>query len=177
VSGTGDNRATEEASYGEALRLLARRPCTVEEIRQRLSAKGHGAASIEATISRLLSDGHLDDGKLALHYILARAERLGHGRERLLRELGQRGVAGDVARAAWRQATEDHALEPGELLSRQVRRRVEACGGSLDRRDYRRVYNALFRAGHDADRIAAALAPYRAFSDSGDDDIADGTDR
>ena len=72
---------------------------------------------------------------------------------------------------------EDHALEPDELLARQVRRRVDGCGGRIDRRDYRRVYNALFRAGHDADRITAALAPYRAFSDFGDDDAADGTDR
>ncbi|HKQ59697.1 MAG TPA: hypothetical protein VJS92_00350, partial [Candidatus Polarisedimenticolaceae bacterium] len=66
------------------------------------------------------------------------------------------------------------AVAQGELaedqpLRQAVGRRLAA--GGLDRRAYRRVYNALLRAGFEAERIRAELEPHRTFPDD-DDDLA-----
>ena len=153
----------ELRAYGAALRLLARRPLTAAELRLRLDARELPQAAIEAALLRLAEEGAVDDLQLALHYILVRSERLGHGRSRLLRELRRRGVEPELAERAWRKALDENALRPEDSLRRLSRRQLERCGGRLDPRQYRRVYNALCRAGHDASSITEVLAPYRAF--------------
>jgi SOS response regulatory protein OraA/RecX len=170
-SGAADRRA-----YNEALQLLARRPRSSSELRDALRAKGHAAETIATLLERLTRAGQIDDLQLAKHYILTRTERLGHGKDRLLRELRGRGIEREDAERAWSEVADDLAWGPQELLRREARRRVAGCAGRLDRKSYRRVYNALLRAGHDADRITAELAAYRAFSDSDDEPSANGTD-
>ena len=150
-----------ESCRDAALRRLRRRPRTRAELAQELQRLGHGAAEIESTLLTLEDSGYLNDVDLARHYITVRAARLGHGRERLFAELEQRGVPrGEIARA-WQEAVESGEIEPREQLRAAVRRRVRELA-SLDSRGYARVYNALLRAGFDAEEIRCELDPYRA---------------
>jgi regulatory protein len=151
----------KEAAYSRALSLLARKPLTEHELRRLLTDRRHSEAAVNGAVRRLRNNGYLNDRELALHYILARTERLGHGPERLLRELEKRGVDREVAEAAWADAVADHGLECDPLLRREAMRRIERCGGSLGVADYRRVYNALLRAGFDAFAIRSVLDDYR----------------
>jgi SOS response regulatory protein OraA/RecX len=151
----------EKSAYRRALSLLARKPLTEHELRRTLRDKGHEPPAVDGAVERLLEDGYLDDRKLALHYILARTERLGHGAGRLLRDLEERGMERRVAESAWREAVEEHGLEQDALLRREAMRRIERCGGRLGVADYRRVYNALFRAGFDAHAIRSVIDDFR----------------
>jgi regulatory protein len=163
--------APAESALEDALRLIGRRPRTRRELAAALAERGHDPQVVESACRRLLETGRLDDEALALHYILARSERLGHGPLRLVRELEARGLAPGLARRAWDQAVERGDLDPGALLTREVQRRVR--GRTLRARDWRRVYNALLRAGFASEETRSALEPYRG-ADLAEADTPDG---
>jgi SOS response regulatory protein OraA/RecX len=167
---------SREGARAAALRLLGRRPLTVEELRLRLERRGFDPAESAAALDALGREGWIDDHELALHYIVVRAERLGHGRERLCRELVGRGVPAEIVERAWSEALQQGRLEPERLLARQASLRVEREGGRLDLRAYRRVYNSLLRAGFEAPSIRTQLEPYIDFADDAEAVVADGLD-
>jgi len=145
--------------YIEAVRRLTRRPLTVLELRDRLERSGHPPVEVEAALERLLADGSLDDLALSSHYMAARMERLGHGPNRLVRELVRRGVNPPVAREALDTGLEQGDLDPERVLEREVRRRIS--GESVTPREFRRVYNAMLRAGFEPLSIRRTLDRYR----------------
>ncbi len=153
----------EISARKDAARCLARRPLTSAELRERLLRRGHPESEIGPVLDDFRGEGWLDDLRLAVEYIQLRSERLGHGRLRLERELRRRGVAETLIDRAWRQATEEDGLDPQAILEADVRKRVDRCGGKLGPADFRRVYNALLRGGHDAGSIRAALRPHLEF--------------
>jgi len=149
------------AAERDGARLLARRPLSEAELRERLEKRGHAAEAVDRACDRLGRAGYLDDGRLAMDYIVTRSHRLGHGPERLLRELRDRGVDADVARRALDRVVQEGDLDPLEILRRRIGRLVPAGGGQLDGRHWRRVYNALIRAGFDTESVRRELEPYR----------------
>jgi len=155
--------------------FLARRPLTVAELRDRLAGRGHSAEAVDSACDRLARAGYLDDGKLAADYIVTRAHRLGHGPDRLLRELRDRGVDPDVARLAMDRAVRDGDLDPLEILRRRIGRLLPTGAERLDGRHWRRVYNALIRAGFDSGNIRRELEPYRDLTDPHDQLSSDET--
>ncbi len=145
--------------YVEAARRLARRPLTVQELRERLERAGHPSVEVEAVLQRLLADGSLNDLALSSHYMAARMERLGHGPGRLVRELVRRGVNPPVVQEALEAGLAQGDLDPDAVLQREVRRRV--AGQAVTPREYRRVYNAMLRAGFEPLSIRRTLDRYR----------------
>jgi regulatory protein len=156
----------------DALRWLARRPLTEAELRGRLAAAGHPAATADRLCRRMREAGYLDDRRLAEHFIQARAARLGHGPERLVAELVRRGVPPAVARAAWDAAAAGGDVSAAELLGRQVARRLGPRGRPLDRRAWARQARALVRAGFAAEEVERALAPFRSGAEPAEDEPA-----
>jgi regulatory protein len=142
-------------ALADATRLLARRPLTEFELRERLGAAGHAGADVEEACERMRAAGYVDDGRLAADFIAARAERLGHGPLRLVEDLCRRGVAREVAERALRGAVDRGDIDPRALLRRRLRRHLP--GTKPSRRDLARVYNALRRAGFDDDAIRTEL--------------------
>jgi len=159
------------SAHDDASRLLAVRPRTAHELRAGLRRRGHAAEAIEAALERLRAAGQLDDEALALHYVLTRGPRLGHGRARLLADLERRGVEPATARRAFERAVELGYVDPAAQLERAVERRVRSYPAGLDGRAYARVYNALLRAGFEAGPIVAALAAHRRGDGAGADDV------
>lgn len=163
----------ERGVAADAYRMLARRPLSERELRTRLTGRGHAEGEVETALGRLRAAGYLSDEQLALDSIVARAERLGHGRLRLVRNLTERGIDERVAAAAWRRAVDQGDVDPDALLRRAIARRVGS--GALDRRAYARAYNALLRAGFEPDALRSGLGPHRGPAIA-DDDPGDGFD-
>ncbi len=164
-SSRGD-KAHDQAARGTtsdaALKFLARRPLTRQELESRLSDRGYPRDEIREVIDRLGASGYLDDRSLALDYLVTRAQRLGHGRTRLLEGLQRRGVSRRDAEEAWNRAVSDGDIDPDLLLRRRALKEINRQGGAIDARGYQRVYNALLRAGFDPDAVEARLERYRA---------------
>ena len=82
-----------------ALRLLTIRPRTVAEMRERLESR-FGTATVEKTLTRLLSEGLLDDAQFARQWRSSRERRKPRSQRMIEQELRNKGVAEDVASGA-----------------------------------------------------------------------------
>jgi regulatory protein len=87
--------ASELKQY--ALRLLAGRALSTEELRAKLAARAVEPSGIDAIVAYLRELKFLDDTRFAQHYTRLRLEGDGHGRARVLRDLRQRQVAAPLA--------------------------------------------------------------------------------
>ena len=160
TTGQTDGGTPAGSARADALRWLAARPLTEAELRTRLSRKGHDPEAVEQTLAALRHAGWIDDRRLALDWIVLRASRLGRGRERLLRELERRGVPPGTARAAWAEAVAAGDVDAAAVLRDSVGKRLRRHGGALGPAEFRRVYNALLREGHEPGAIVEALRPH-----------------
>jgi regulatory protein len=144
-----------EAAWQEAGRLLGRKPRTEHELTNALRQRGHDEADVARTLERLRAQRWLDDARLAREAVLTRTAR-GFGRARILAELRGRGVAREVAEAAWDEAVASGELDPEAALERRLARRLRGRSAP-DERELRRMYNALLRAGHEESAVRRAL--------------------
>lgn len=94
VSETASRPETAQARNA-ALRLLATRPRTVEEMRNRLGQR-HGASVVEQTVAWLQSEGLLNDAEFAQQWRSSRERRKPRSRRMIERELRDKGVADSV---------------------------------------------------------------------------------
>src|SRR5229473_1952894 len=83
-----DPAKARERVFQRAGKLLAAKPRSVEELRERLS-EGRGAAKavVEEVIERLREYGYLDDARFAQSYASLRVQQRPIGRQRLERDL------------------------------------------------------------------------------------------
>ena len=159
-------RLDTEALYDYAVRTLARRSLTVNELRERLARRASRSPDVDAVIGRLRRANYLDDARLAESYAHFRRDYEGLGRQRVLRELSRRGVDKKVARKAVAESYED-SDEP-ELIRRFLERKVPQATLSTpldDRKQLVRLYRALIRAGFSSARIVEALRELSSDSD------------
>jgi SOS response regulatory protein OraA/RecX len=134
--------------------MLARRELSVKQLRARLLQRTTRADAVETAIERLHATGALDDERVAKAYARTAAHVKGRGRDRILRELAQMGIAAAVARRAV-----DEVCGPNEERDR-LQRALARRGRGIDLRDpvaRRRVFAALVRQGFDPELVIATL--------------------
>jgi regulatory protein len=160
IHSTRETRATtpeseqESEPYTAALHLLARRELSVKQVRARLLQRTTRVDVIESAIERLRANGSLDDERVATAYARTAAHVKGRGRDRILRELSQMGIAQATARRAV-----DEVCGPAEERDRLQRALVRRARG-VDLRELaarRRVFAALVRQGFDPELVLSAM--------------------
>ncbi len=152
-----------------ALHLLSYQPRAEQELRTRLRAKDHPPALVEWCIHLLREQGFLDDAAFAAAFARSRIRLRPRGRFRLMQELRQKGVPGEVADKAIENAFCDEETSEQRLASeaaqkwieRQSRTVAEALAAN-DRspereRGRRRLHAFLSRRGFASDAINSAL--------------------
>jgi regulatory protein len=105
-------------AWDRAIRLLAARDRSEQEIRSRLAAAGEPATSIAATVHRLRQRRYLDDRRFALG-LAEQANRRGYGSEYVRAQLQHKGVADQVIE----QALHANFADEVELARRALTRR------------------------------------------------------
>jgi regulatory protein len=152
--------ATENELYASALRALARRAHSIDEMRRYLGRRAEGPAQVSAVIARLCQEHYLDDARYAVEYARHHATARRQGRLRILRELRARGVSdGDIEAALVSVFAE---TDETALLRARLRRRLAQSPGALDERKTRSLYRSLIRAGFSSDIIRGELRQSRA---------------
>lgn len=142
------------------MECLSRKPMTRHELSERLKNVGAPQASeIDAVLDALEGEGYVDDARLAGDFLLARAERLGYGRRRLLDELLRRGVDRATAERTWSRLEADGLLDDSASLELRVARAI-GPSGRIDARAYRRLFGKFVRAGFGASEVGSALRPH-----------------
>jgi regulatory protein len=143
------------SAWDRALRWLAVRARSENELRSKLRRAEVGEAEIEATIARLQRLGYLDDARFAR----ARAESL-----LAFKRLGPRGVerklaAAGIAREVIREAVSEAMSERDELSLAfdALRRKHPAAIGTDDPRLRARAARYLISRGFSGGVVARAL--------------------
>lgn len=136
---------------GYALKLLAGRDYTVQQMRDRLTRR-FGATtniSIEAAIGRLVEAKYLDDGRFARNLALKRMHR---GRPRLEADLERVGVAPEQAARIL-----DAQHWPSLAQALEVKMKSLGLEPPLRLSDAARLSRALLRLGYDAEEVEVEL--------------------
>lgn len=136
-----------------ALNLLARRPRSVREIRDRLRQKGFDQPAIDAAVERLAGWNYVDDAEFARYWVENRETHKPRGRRLLEQELRTKGVEREVIREAIDEADLDErasALAVG-------RAKLRAYAGLDPLVVRRRLGSYLARRGYDFGTVRATV--------------------
>jgi len=121
-----------------AAALLARRPHSERELRQRLAKRRFEPALVDEAIGKLHEAGLLDDAAYARSWAESRDRTRPRGRRLIARELRAHGVAADVAASAVAEVSDEDAAY------RVASGRLRALAG-LDHATFRARLGGLLR--------------------------------
>jgi regulatory protein len=132
-------------AFQRAVKLLAAKPRSIEELRERLAERCSSKTAIETVIGRLREYGYLDDERYALGYASSKVRQQPIGRRRLELSLGRKKVDRAVADEALDQVFAEIPEE--ELLDRALEKRVRLRGRPKTRAEAKSLFDHLLRQG------------------------------
>ena len=140
-------------AWEAALRLLAMRAHSTQEVRQRLVRRGYPPDEIAAVIARLTSAKYLDDLDFARMWVRSRSPRRADAPARLAREMRARGIAEtDISAALVELSAGPSVLGIAEEAAGRKLRRLHGLDPDVARR---RLAAHLSRRGFTTDVILA----------------------
>ena len=89
---TNPSKKPKGSSYERAIKILARRPHSTAEVKQKLLDKGYDWQDVRTTIERLVRLRFLDDRSFASQWVRYRAESSKWGRQRIEGDLKSKKV-------------------------------------------------------------------------------------
>ncbi len=139
-------------AFQRAVKLLAAKPRSIEELRERLAERCSSKTVIETVISRLREYGYLDDERYALGYAASKVRQQPIGRRRLELSLAKKKVDRTVADEALNQVFAE--TPEAELLDRAIEKRVRLRGRPKTRAESKSLFDHLLRQGFPFDLVA-----------------------
>lgn len=142
------------AALDRAVAFLASRARSRREVEARLLQSGYRPCTVEMVLYKLERERLLDDGDFARQWVEARANR-NLGRNRIARELRDKGVSAEEAEAALTAIDEDDQLEAAVQLAEKSLRRAKPDEPIA--KTAQRVVAMLLRRGYGYDLARQAL--------------------
>ena len=143
-----------------AMQILERRAMSRKELMDKLLQKGECEDLAEDTAEWLEEMGLLNDPEYAGVVVRHYAGR-GYGKLRIQQEFYRRGIAKDL----WEEAFEEMP-EDTDAIDRFIQSKLK--GSQPDRKEAKRIADALHRRGYDWDEITKALRRYEEVLDEYD---------
>ena len=137
--------------YDRALRLLAQKNRSRWELSLLVEKRCTEKALVSSVLDKCVARGYLDDIKYAVHLARQRATGKKQGRRRVAQELKSRGIAPSIAEQALEQVF--GSLDEDELLRQALGMKLKAKSGAWTRKQVKKIYDQLVRAGFNTDRI------------------------
>lgn len=135
-----------ERTFQRAVKLLAAKPRSVAELRERLLEKEWTNESIvEAVLAKLLEYGYLNDERFAFGYASYKVRQKPVGRQRLQRDLKLKKVDRETADEALKLVFEETPEE--ELIDRAIEKRTRLRGAPRTRAATKSLVDHLMRQG------------------------------
>ncbi|MGQ7246660.1 regulatory protein RecX [Halomonas sp. V046] len=142
----------------DAVRLLARREYSRQELSQRLATKGHAADVIVDTLARLADLDLQSDERFAESFVRSRLTR-GQGPVKILADLGGRGIERRLASDALADVAREEGVDWCELARKVLERRFGAGDATpLAPRERARRERFLAGRGFEFDQVRVAMA-------------------
>ena len=135
-----------EQTFQRAAKLLAAKPRSIAELRERLlEGRRSNKEVVETVIARLREYGYLDDDRFAAGYAQWKVKQRPIGRRRLERDLTLRKVERKVAE----QALDEVFAETPEayLIDQAIEKRTRIRGVPANRAEAKSLFDHLLRQG------------------------------
>ena len=139
--------ADVEGAYHVAMKLLAARGRSVQDMVRRLRDRGHDPSAAAEAVGRLEAKGLLDDRQYARNFVRVRSGK-GHGPSRLITDLLARGVDKRLAEQAVFEILEAEDVDPLERARALVEKRALQLGDLPPVKKRRRLLAYLARRGY-----------------------------
>ena len=164
-----DPEKSRARTLQRAVKLLAAKPRSVAELRERLLEKEWtDEASADYAVAKLTEYGYLNDEQFALAFAQSRVRQKPVGRQRLARDLKNKKLDKETAEQALEKVFEETPEE--KLIDEAVARRVRLRGRPRTREESKSLFDHLLRRGFAIDLV---INKVRALSASSLDDDAD----
>jgi regulatory protein len=147
-----------------AVKLLAAKPRSIEELRERLLEKQWtDEAAADYALAKLKEYGYLDDERFAFGFASYRVRQKPVGRQRLARDLQTRKISKETADAALELVYQETPEE--ELIQRAIEKRIRLRGRPTTRQETKSLYDHLLRLGFSYDLIIRKVREASAATD------------
>src|ERR687893_1570667 len=147
-----DEEKARERTLQRAVKFLAAKPRSVEELRERLLEKQWAdEAAVEHALAKLKEYGYLDDERFAFGFASYRVRQKPVGRQRLARDLQTKKVSKEAADAALELVYQETPEE--ELIDRAIDKRVRLRGRPATRQETKSLFDHLLRQGFSGDLV------------------------
>ncbi len=152
-----DAERSRERTMNRAVKLLAAKPRSVEELRERLLEKlWTNEEIVDRVIEKLKEYNYLDDAKFAGDLALSKLRQKPQGKRRLKMALSQKKLSSENVDAAIESAFEK--LPEADLIDVAIEKRLRLKGKPETREDSKKFYDHLLRQGFDFDLIRSKMA-------------------
>jgi regulatory protein len=165
----GDRKVTDlersrERTMNRAVRLLAAKPRSVRELRERLLEKlWTNDEIVGAVIEKLKDYKYLDDEQFARDVALSKLRQKPQGKRRLQQAMSQKKLDQDVVASAIREAFEK--MPESELIDLAIQKRLRLKGKPDTREELKKFYDHLLRQGFGFDLIREKMAASARYAD------------
>ena len=140
-------------TFERAIKLLAAKPRSVAELRERLlQRKGTTEAVVETVIARLREYGYLDDERFAFSYASYKVKQKPLGRRRLERDLKVKKIDSGVANEALEMVFAETPEE--QLIDRAIAKRIRIRGKPKNRAEAKSLFEHLLRRGFEFELVS-----------------------
>ena len=149
-----------------AVKLLAAKPRSVAELRERLLEKEWtNEEAVEAALAKLKEYGYLNDERFAFGYASYKVKQKPVGRQRLARDLQMKQVDRQTSEQALELVFQE--TSEAELLERAIAKRIRLRGRPKTRQEVKSLYDHLLRLGFSYDLVSERV---RAVSNAADEE-------
>ena len=147
-----DEEKARSRTLQRAVKLLAAKPRSVQELRERLLEKQWtDETAVDYALDKLKEYGYLDDERFAFGFASYRVRQKPVGRQRLARDLQTKKVSKETADAALELVYQETPEE--ELIARAIEKRIRLRGRPATRQETKSLYDHLLRLGFSYDLI------------------------
>lgn len=152
-----DPERARERTMNRAVKLLAAKARSVEELRERLLEKlWTDESTVDAVIEKLREYKYLDDEQYARDLALSKLRQKPQGRRRLQMSMSQKKLEKETVETAIAEAFE--RLPEDELISVAIKKRLRLKGKPETREDTKKFYDHLLRQGFGYDLIREQMS-------------------
>jgi regulatory protein len=152
-----DVARSRERTMNRAVKLLAAKPRSVRELRERLLEKSWTNEEIvDSVLEKLKEYKYLDDAQYAKDLAVSKLRQKPQGKRRLKQTLSQKQLDKEIVDEALVSAFEK--LPEEELIERAIEKRLRLKGKPETREDTKKFYDHLLRQGFGFDLIWEKLS-------------------
>ena len=143
-------------TFERAVKLLAARPRSVAELRERLlRGKNTNEEIVETVIARLREYGYLTDERFAFSYASYKVKQKPVGRRRLERDLKFKKVDSSVANEALEMVFNETPEE--QLIDQALATRLRIRGKPKNRLEAKSLFDHLLRQGFEFELVSEKI--------------------